>query len=185
MRRQADTLGKKTSGGKETRVFLPVPQKALGLSDLLVFIARALPASEYALIFFLMLASTLLGLLLPYVNHLIFGAVVPSGQAELILPAALFFAGVTVSRTLIDMTDSLVQSRVNTRINLAVQSAVMMRVLSMPASFFKQYASGELAGRMGYINSLCDCCKTPCCKSGSSLISSCTCRRDSPIPRGA
>ena len=168
-------VDKKTSRGiAENAVcfYLPFPQKALGVSDLLAFIARTLPKSEYVLIVFLMLAATLLGLLLPYVNHLIFGAIVPSGHTDLILPVALFFAGVTISRALIDITDSLVQSRVNTRINLAVQSAAMMRVLSMPAPFFKQYASGELAGRMGYIYSLCDLLQNAVLQIGlSSLFS--------------
>lgn len=37
-----------------------------------------------------------------------------------------------------------------------MQSASMMRVLSLPAQFFKQYSAGELTSRVGNINSLCN-----------------------------
>lgn len=39
--------------------------------------------------------------------------------------------------------------------NIAVQAASMMRVLSLPADFFKEYSSGELSSRAQSINSLC------------------------------
>ncbi len=39
--------------------------------------------------------------------------------------------------------------------NLCVEAATMMRILSMPASFFKDYGSGELSSRASHVNSLC------------------------------
>ena len=38
---------------------------------------------------------------------------------------------------------------------LAVESAVMMRVLSLPVDFFKQFSAGELSSRVNYIGQLC------------------------------
>ncbi len=39
-------------------------------------------------------------------------------------------------------------------INMQVESATMMRVLSLPTSFFKDYSSGDLALRVDYMNVL-------------------------------
>jgi len=105
---------------------------------------------------FTALITTVMGMLLPYLNNLLFENVVPSGEVRLIVPIALFFAGVSISQALIGITSSLIKARVNTKINISVQSAAMMRVLVMPAEFFKNYSAGDLSGRVGYINRLCN-----------------------------
>jgi len=46
-------------------------------------------------------------------------------------------------------------ARINTKMNIAVQAATMMRVLSLPAAFFKEYSAGELSSRAQSIGSLC------------------------------
>jgi NHLM bacteriocin system ABC transporter ATP-binding protein len=136
--------------------YSPFPQKELKVSDLLLFIARSLTSGELVMVAGITLLVTLTGMLFPYINRIVFGAVVPGGQTGLILPIALFLLGVTLSRTLFGIADALIQSRVKTRINLSVQSATMLRVLSLPASFFKQFAAGDIAARVDYINGLCD-----------------------------
>lgn len=61
----------------------------------------------------------------------------------------------SLSQLFIGIVKSLIMSRLGTKMNVQVQAASMMRVLSLPASFFKDYSSGELASRMNNINSLC------------------------------
>lgn len=136
--------------------YSPFPQKELKISDLLRFIAGSLTAGDYILAAAVALFVTLAGMLFPYLNRLLFSRVVPSGRTSLILPIALFMAGAALSRTLIGIADTLILSRVKTRINLTTQSAAMLRVLSLPASFFKEYAAGDIATRVEYINDLCD-----------------------------
>ncbi len=136
--------------------YKPFPLKKLRIADLLIYILRTLSVSDFIIIILSILITTLFGMLFPYINKLIFSVVVPSGQVGLIIPIALFYAGVTISRTLLGISGSLIESRVNTKINISVQSAAMMRVLVMPAAFFKEYSSGELASRVDYINSLCN-----------------------------
>lgn len=45
-------------------------------------------------------------------------------------------------------------SRIDTKLSVAVEAAAMMRVLSLPAPFFKQYASGDLASRLTSIRAI-------------------------------
>jgi ABC-type bacteriocin/lantibiotic exporter with double-glycine peptidase domain len=50
----------------------------------------------------------------------------------------------------------LVNMRINTRLSLTIQAATMMRVLSLPADFFKKYKSGEMKTRSQSMSSLCN-----------------------------
>ena len=56
---------------------------------------------------------------------------------------------------LIGLVRSLLMQRINTKTSQAVQASVMMRILSLPVSFFRRYSSGELSSRAGSVNSLC------------------------------
>lgn len=136
--------------------YKPFPLKKIKISDLMMYTLKTLSAADLVMVVLATLITTLMGMLLPYLNNLLFEKVVPSGEVRLIVPIALFFIGVSISQALIGITASLVKARVNTKINISVQSAAMMRVLVMPAEFFKNYSAGELAGRVGYINRLCN-----------------------------
>lgn len=135
--------------------YKPFPLKELGIPDLLLYTLRALSAADLIMVSLASLAAALTGMLLPYANDQLFGRVLPGGSVSLLFPIAFFFVGVGVSQTLISITSSLIQARVSTKINLSVQSAAMMRVLAMPAVFFKSYAAGELSSRVEYVGSLC------------------------------
>ncbi|MGJ4849015.1 NHLP bacteriocin export ABC transporter permease/ATPase subunit [Bacillota bacterium Meth-B3] len=135
--------------------YKPLPLRKIGIRDLLIYIAQTLSASDLILISLAALAAMLIGMLSPYVNNLLFGAVIPGGDGSLLIPLAALMIGVTVSTLLIGITRSLILGRVQTKMNIAVQAASMMRVLSLPAAFFKEYSSGEMSSRAQSINSLC------------------------------
>ncbi|MDD7166051.1 MAG: ATP-binding cassette domain-containing protein [Clostridia bacterium] len=48
-----------------------------------------------------------------------------------------------------------VTTRIETKLNISVEAATMMRVMSLPADFFKEYSSGELANRTSQVGTLC------------------------------
>lgn len=50
----------------------------------------------------------------------------------------------------------MVTARVETELSLSVEAATMMRVMSLPAGFFRKYSAGELSSRASQINSLCN-----------------------------
>lgn len=135
--------------------YKPFPLRSLGIKELLLYIMHTLAPSDLVLTALATLAVTLVGLLLPYANQLIFAQVVPAGNVQLLLAVTAFLLGVTVAKTLFSVISSLVKARIDTKMNLAVQSAAMMRVLSLPADFFKRHSAGELSSRVTRINSLC------------------------------
>lgn len=136
--------------------YKPLPLKELTIKDLLMYIIGTLSLSDFMMVAIATLAVTLIGMLTPYTNKIIFGNVVNSSNLGLLLPASVLLAGVTISSALINITKNLIMTRINTKMNIAVQAATMMRVLSLPASFFKEYSSGELQSRSQSIGSLCN-----------------------------
>lgn len=135
--------------------YKPLPLKALSIKDLLLYIIGTLSLSDFVMVAIATMAVTLIGLFTPYTNKIIFGQVINSSNLGLLAPASVLLIGVAISSALINITKNLVMNRINTKMNIAVQAATMMRVLSLPAAFFKEYSAGELSSRAGSLGSLC------------------------------
>lgn len=127
----------------------------MGIKELTVYIIKSLSLSDIVLYAMALLAVTLIGMLSPKLTQLIFSDVLDSGNLRVLLAIAVFMVCVSTSQLLIRAMQSLLMARINTKMELAVEAAAMMRLLSLPADFFKQYSSGELASRMAGIRSLC------------------------------
>ena len=136
--------------------YKPLPLKKLGISDLMRFISGTLSPADFALTGVLTLGITLIGMLFPKLNNLLFSTVIESGSMRLLFAITVFMVCVTISSLLIQGVKSLIMARINTKMSVSVEAATMSRVLSLPADFFKNYSSGELSARAQYINSLCN-----------------------------
>ena len=136
--------------------YKPLPQKKLGIPDLIRFILGTLSTADFALIGASTLAITLIGMISPKLNNLLFSTVIESESYRLLFSITIFMICVTISSLLINGVKSLIMARINTKMNISVQAATMSRVMSLPAEFFKNYGSGELSARAQYINSLCN-----------------------------
>lgn len=131
--------------------YRPLPQRKLHLVDLGVFTARLLDRSDYVVIFGATLLSTLLGMVSPVVNQIVFGPVVESGTTSIIFPITALLLGMSVSQLLLGTMKSLVMSRISIKLDIPLQAAIMMRVLSLPATFFTQYETGALSARISSV----------------------------------
>jgi NHLM bacteriocin system ABC transporter ATP-binding protein len=101
-----------------------------------------------------MVVTTAVGLLIPRLNALLFSDVIASGSFLMLLGAGIYLACTTVSSLIFEVVHSMASSRINTKLSVNIEAAAMMRMLSMPASFFKNYSAGELSSRLGYVSSL-------------------------------
>lgn len=136
--------------------YLPYPLKELGITDLIKYILGILSVTDYALIAAATLAVTLIGMLTPKLQNLLLGDVIASGSMQVLVAVAVFLVCATFASMLLSSTKALVISRINTKMSVSIEAATMMRVLSLPADFFKQFSAGELSQRIGYVNSLCN-----------------------------
>ena len=109
-------------------------------------------------IFFMVSAAVfmqILGMFTPYVTSVVYNILIPSGSDSLIFPVASLMVGVTLGSLILGVSNKIVTNRFQGRLILTVNSAIMIRLFSLPTTFFKNYTAGELASRMGYISVLC------------------------------
>ncbi len=150
--------------------YKPFPLTKMSMKDLVVYIIQQVAPSDFIMLALAMLAVTGVGLLTPKINMLIFSDVINSGSMQALVGIAIFLICVSVSSLLFDAVQGLISSRIGTRLNLSVAAATMMRILSLPPAFFKDYSSGELSNRATYINGLCDKILSVCLATGLSSV---------------
>ena len=135
--------------------YKPFPLTKMSMGSLMKYILQQLAPADLALLALAMLAVTGVGMLTPWLNKLLFSEVLASGSTAALLGAAIFLICATVSALLFRSVQSLLTARIGTKLNLSVEAATMMRILSLPADFFKNYSAGELSTRAQYVNGLC------------------------------
>ncbi|MCR4590805.1 MAG: NHLP bacteriocin export ABC transporter permease/ATPase subunit [Lachnospiraceae bacterium] len=141
---------------KEAFVFYrPFPLRKLSIQDLVRYIIGILEPSDYIMAVLSTLAVTLIGMLIPRINFYLFDTVAGSGSISLLLSTGVFLISVFLSSAMLSSVKNLITARIDTKLSISVEAATMMRLLSLPASFFKDYSSGELSSRASYVNSLC------------------------------
>ena len=135
--------------------YKPFPLKQMSLSSLAKYIVQSLSASDLVLIALATLALSLVGMIAPALNKLLFGRVLESQSVRLLAGIAVFSVCVSVSTLLINAVKNMITARIETKLNIWVEAATMMRVMSLPADFFKTYSAGELSSRTSQVGALC------------------------------
>ncbi len=136
--------------------YIPFPMEKMGLRSLMKYIVGTVDMQDIAMFALAVLAATLLGMIMPVINKWLFSVVVYGQSVRALLAAASFLVCLSVSTLTINMLRSLISVRINTKLHISVEAAAMMRILSLPADFFKQHSAGELANRSAYLSTLCD-----------------------------
>ena len=166
-------LSNKTKDMLEKEAFCfykPFPLKKLKIRDLSKFTLSNLSRADVLFIAFTALVFQGISMLLPYINNVLIGKIIPSGMPSLLLPFSCLLIGMTFSKELISIFNNLIMSRIGLKMNLAVQSASMNRLLSLPASFFKNYSAGDLSARIGGIAQVCMMASSTIFGSGLSAV---------------
>ena len=135
--------------------YKPFPNRALKIIDLVNYGRSLLIPTDVVLIILGYVMTTLIGLLTPKFTSLLVGTVLKTDSVRLLLAISIFMLCTSISSAFISIFQSMVMGRINTRLSLCVDSATMMRILSFPASFFKDYTAGQLSSLSGYVNTLC------------------------------
>ena len=135
--------------------YRPLPLKKLGIADLIKYLAECLSAGDIVSIVVLTFVATLVGMLMTNANKALTGFVLQSKNLSLLLGTAAFTLSVIVSTQLLDGVRALMMNRLEIKTSLSVEAAMMMRVMNLPANFFRKYASGELSSRYDAVNQLC------------------------------
>ena len=136
--------------------YRPLPLGKIGIRDLLIYGKNTLTMADYVLLGLATLAVTLVGTLLPRMTQILTGPVMETGRGGVLLSMGVFMVTAAVSMQLLSMVRSLLMKRLKTKVTLSVEAAMMMRLMSLPAKFFRQFSAGELASRTQLVRMLCE-----------------------------
>ena len=136
--------------------YRPLPMKKLGTKDLLIYMWRNITSGDLIQIVLATLAVTLVTFIEPKVYSLITGPILKSKRLGLLNGMAVFLISAAFTTQMLEMIRNLLTQRINTKTSLTVGAAVMMRILSLPVSFFRKFSSGELSNRSNSVTNLCN-----------------------------
>ena len=135
--------------------YKPLPLKQLGIPDLIRYLTDCLDIGDWVALIGMTLLVTAFGMVITPINRVLTGFVRESGNMALLAGTAVFLFTTIVSSQLISAVRDLMMSRLEIKTSLSVEAAIMMRIMNLPANFFRKYSSGELSSRSGAVNQLC------------------------------
>ena len=136
--------------------YRPLPMKKIGIPGLLKYMKQCISTGDIILIVLATLAVNLVGMLEPKASSLLTGKVLQSKSLAMLGGIGVFLLTAAFASQMLTVIRTLLMSRINTKTSLAVESSTMMRILSLPVSFFRGFSAGELSSRVSSVTSLCD-----------------------------
>jgi ATP-binding cassette subfamily C protein len=127
------------------RVF---PNKVLNAVDILRFCCHDFIKKDLFLVVLIGLLGGILNLFIPIANGLLFDNIIPSGDRSQLIQMAFLLGSFGLSAVLFQIVRTFSMIRIEGRTDTILQAAVWDRVLSLPATFFRQFTAGELAMRV-------------------------------------
>lgn len=134
--------------------YRPLPLGSIGVPELLLYMKQCLNWTDAVRLIGITLLVTAVGLVLPKLAKLLTGFVLESGSLSILLSTAVLVLSATLSKHLLSASRQVAVYRIRQKISVPVTAAVMMRALTLPATFFRNYASGELASRVQSMSQL-------------------------------
>ena len=156
-----DAAGNKASAGKHTEsglkreaicFYRPLPQRTIGIPQLLTYMKQCLNVADYTVLIGLSLLVTVTGMMLPRLTRYLTGFVLESGNSLILWSTAAFLLCILITSQLITVSRELAMSRIQIKVAVPLESAMMIRLMSLPASFFGRFSAGELASRSWEMN---------------------------------
>jgi ATP-binding cassette subfamily C protein len=130
-----------------TMAYRPLPPAAMKLRTLVGFSLRGL-GRELWLIGALALLGAAMSVLFPLAMGMLFNSAVPRAETREVFTIILGLAVAAIGAGVFDLTQAIALLRVEGRLDTAMQPALMLRLLALPAKFFRNFESGELTNRV-------------------------------------
>lgn len=130
------------------------PQRKMGLNDILSFMMSQISTADIIGIIIMTFVVTFVGMFVPGIVSVLTGEVIASSSMKLLFAAGFCYICVTISSLLFTICKNLLVGRISTKISVSVEAATLMRILSLPADFFKDYSAGELNTYMSQVSQL-------------------------------
>ena len=120
------------------------------MKDLYAYIFSSIDRSTIAGYIVFALIATLVGLLVPWITEMLFSDIVEMKSISALIAIAVFLICASLSSLLFETIQELLLHGLTEKFSVSVESATMMRILSLPSSFFTKYSSVSIAGFASY-----------------------------------
>ncbi|MCL1893249.1 MAG: ATP-binding cassette domain-containing protein [Holophagaceae bacterium] len=135
--------------------YKPFPNRELSVVDLVKYMFDTVTRGDAGFYLTVLTATTLLGLVQPKISLLLYSHIIPQGSANMLWALGTLLFSMAVATQVLSLGQGLIVNRLTMRLSNTIEPAAMMRVLNLPAAFFKQYSAGELSQKFSLIPSIC------------------------------
>ena len=136
--------------------YKPFPLKAIGIKEVVKYVISLLRPRDYVWMIALTGVVTLVQTIGPSVTRKIYDAgFLASGNRLVLICMVLVLLLSEMSRQMFELVKTIFSQNIQSQLNLQVESAAMMRILSLPISFFSRFNSGELTSRVSAVTTVC------------------------------
>ncbi len=133
--------------------FKPFPAEKISFSMLLRF-AIFKDVNDIYLLVLMALAATMINLVTPVFTGILFDYVIPNADKFQVFHIGFALLAAFAGYILFEITENMVLLRIETKMDIRLQTALWDRILNLPASFFRNYNTGDLAERAMGINEI-------------------------------
>ena len=128
--------------------YRPFPDEKITLPKLIAFGFKKVYSSDLIRIVVLALVGVLTGLLLPYLNELVYDKFILFGDVHALIQIGLVILSCALGNLAFTIVKNLSVFRVMSSMEYAVQSATIDRVFNLPEGFLRQYEAASLGTRV-------------------------------------
>lgn len=130
-----------------------LPDGIVTAKDIIKFGARGLK-KDIGMLVVMGLAMGVLGSMAPYFTGRLFDTAIPQAEKGLLAQFTIALFVSAISAAAFKITQSIAVLRIQGKMDYSIQAALWDRLLDLPSTFFKQYASGDLADRAGGVDAI-------------------------------
>ncbi|MBP3873202.1 MAG: ATP-binding cassette domain-containing protein [Lachnospiraceae bacterium] len=134
--------------------YRPFPGRKLKASDVLRYAMSCPAPADWAVVILGTLLVTLAGMITPKVTQLLFSSVIPAASQLRLMSTAVLLISMAVGIYLLNIFQSVYNARITQKVTFGLSAASFARMLSLPADFFKNYGTGDMASRVSSVQNV-------------------------------
>ena len=133
-----------------------LPDTALSFRDLIFYCRTHVRLQEKLSLLLITASGLVVSMIVPPLTSLIYTDVMLSESMTVLMAIVVFLLTVNLSKSIMEMLKTHTQKRIASKLSVKLQAAFMMRLLLLPATFFRNYSEGELSARVEQVTVLCE-----------------------------
>ncbi len=135
--------------------YKPFPLRAIKTADIIKYMFSCLSVNDLLFMVLATAVGVMISMATPRITYWLYSDnLIKSGNYASLVAVGVFLTSVSIGMIMVNTLKSMIMVRIEGKTSLYIEAASMMRVLSLPTGFFKDYSSGDITQRMGYISSL-------------------------------